>query len=144
MTDNGQVVIRGAASGFAQQITAGRHQLAADEPTALGGTDTGPTPYDLILAALGACMSMTAALYARKKGWALADVSVTLNHSRIHAEDCERCETEEGMLDSIQGFVTLTGDLSDEQRSKLIEIAKRCPVHRTLTSEIVVDVSERR
>ncbi len=130
------VVVRGSTAGFAQEITAGRHRLSSDEPVAVGGTDTGPNPYDLLLSALGSCTSMTIALYARRKQWPLEAVSVRLRHSKIHAADCESCETKEGMLDRIERDVELHGALSDEQRARLLDIANKCPVHRTLTSEI--------
>jgi putative redox protein len=130
------VIVSGSAAGFAQQIAVERHRLTGDEPTSSGGTDTGPNPYDLLLAALGSCTSMTVALYARRKGWPLEAVTVRLRHSRIHAADCESCETKEGMLDRIERDVELAGTLSDEQRARLLEIANKCPVHRTLTSEI--------
>jgi putative redox protein len=130
------VTVTGSAAGFAQEISVGRHRLSADEPTSEGGTDSGPNPYDLLLAALGSCTSMTVALYARRKGWPLDRVSVKLQHSKIHAADCESCETREGLLDHIDRMLELTGRLSDEQRARLLEIANKCPVHHTLTSEI--------
>jgi uncharacterized OsmC-like protein len=130
------VVVSGATAGFAQEIEAGRHRIASDEPATAGGTDSGPSPYELLLAALGSCTSMTVAMYARRKGWPLERVVVRLQHARIHAEDCAECETKEGMLDRIEREVSLTGPLSAEQRERLLEIANRCPVHRTLTSEI--------
>jgi len=131
-----EVVVRGSAAGFAQEIVVGAHRLAADEPTSVGGTDTGPNPYDLLLASLGSCTSMTVALYARRKGWPLEGVTVRLRHSRIHAADCADCETREGMIDRIERDIELAGALTDEQRARLLEIADRCPVHRTLVSEI--------
>ena len=130
------VVVRGSAAGFAQEIHAGRHRIVADEPASAGGTDTGASPYELLLAALGACTSMTVAMYARRKAWPLEDVTVYLRHTRIHAADCADCETKEGLLDRIERDIHFDGPLSDEQRSKLIEIANKCPVHRTLTSEV--------
>ena len=130
------VVVYGGATGFAQEILIGPHRLAADEPTEVGGTDEGPTPYDLLLAALGSCTSITVSMYARRKGWPLEGVTARLRHSRIHAEDCAECETKEGKLDQIELDIELAGPLSGEQRSKLLEIAKKCPVHRTLTSEV--------
>ncbi len=130
------VVVRGAATGFAQEIRVGPHRLAADEPRGAGGGDSGPSPYDLLLAALGSCTSMTIALYARRKGWALDAVTVTLRHAKIHAVDCAECETKEGRIDRIERDITLVGALTDEQRARLLEIAERCPVHRTLVSEI--------
>ena len=132
----GTVIVTGDASGLAQEITVGRHRLSADEPLAAGGTDAGPNPYDLLLCALGSCTSMTLALYARRKQWPLRAVTVRLRHSRIHAADCETCETREGQLDHIEREVELVGDLDEGQRARLLEIANRCPVHRTLKSEI--------
>lgn len=134
----GRVVVRGDASGFAQQVAIGSHRLSADEPVAVGGTNTGPTPYDLLLAALGTCISMTLGMYARRKKWPLQFVLVRLSQSRIHAEDCADCETKEGMVDRIEVIVELTGALDDSQRRRLLEIAGRCPVHRTLRSEIEI------
>jgi uncharacterized OsmC-like protein len=132
------VVVRGSGAGFAQEVAVGPHRMAADEPVSVGGTETGPTPYDFLLAALGACTSITVGMYARRKGWLLEKVSVNLRHSKIHASDCADCETKEGMLDRIELDLHLSGSLTNEQRSKLLEIANKCPVHRTLTSEIVI------
>jgi len=124
-----------------QQITAGKHQLVADEPVESGGNDDGPDPYSFLIAALGACTAMTLKLYARQKGWDLQSVEVQLKHEKIHAQDCMECETKDGKLDRIWREIKLTGNLLDEQRTRLREIAKRCPVHRTLTSEIsIVDL----
>jgi uncharacterized OsmC-like protein len=131
-----EVIVHGDASGFSQQILAGAHALTADEPVEGGGTDIGPSPYDLLLAALGACTSMTAGMYARRKAWPLESVTVRLRHSRIHAADCADCETKEGMLDRIERDVQFIGALTTEQRDKLLEISNKCPVHRTLSSEI--------
>ncbi len=134
-TSNGppHVIVRGGAAGFAQ---IGPHRLKGDEPVAFGGTDTGPSPYDFLLAALGTCTSMTISLYARRKGWPLEKVMVSLHHSKIHAVDCAECETKVGKIDRIEREIQLTGALTSEQRSKLMEMADRCPVHQTLTSEI--------
>lgn len=134
------VIVRGDASGFLQKIVSGTHHFEADEPVSVGGTDTAPTPYDYLLAGLGTCTSMTVGLYARRKKWPLQDVTVALRHSRIHAKDCADCETKDGMLDRIELDLELTGSLTPEQRAKLIEIAAKCPVHRTLTSEIDIKV----
>ena len=130
------VIVRGRAAGFAQEIEIGPHRLKGDEPVAFGGTDTGPSPYDFLLAALGTCTSITISLYARRKGWPLESVTVSLHHSKIHAADCADCETKVGKIDRIEREIQLTGSLTSEQRSKLMEIADRCPVHQTLTSEI--------
>ena len=130
------VVVRGDAKGFTQKVQVGPHQLTADEPVSYGGTDSGPSPYDLILAALGSCTSMTIGLYARKRSWPVEKITVSLWHSKIHAKDCDDCETKEGRIDRIEMEIHLDGSLSDEQRSKLMEIAGKCPVHETLTHEI--------
>ena len=134
-----EVLVSGDAKGFTQEIIVGPHQLTADEPKDMGGDDEGPTPYDLLLAALGSCTSITVTMYAQRKGWPLQGVSTRLRHSRIHAEDCAECETKEGRLDHIELEISLEGPLlSDEQRTKLLEIAEMCPVHRTLVTENVV------
>jgi putative redox protein len=132
------VIVQGRATGFAQTIEVGEHRLTGDEPVADGGTDTGPTPYDFLLVALGSCTSMTLGLYARSRSWPLESVLVRLRHGKVHATDCEACETETRMLDRIEREITLVGPLTDEQRNKLLVIANRCPVHRTLTSEIQI------
>ena len=132
------VVVRGSATGFAQEILAGPHRMSADEPVSAGGADTGPTPYDLLLAALGACTSITLGMYARRKGWPLAEVIVNLRHSKVHATDCAECETKEGILDRIERDIHVTGSLTDEQRSELLDIANKCPVCRTLKSKSVI------
>jgi uncharacterized OsmC-like protein/fermentation-respiration switch protein FrsA (DUF1100 family) len=123
-------------SKFQQTVTIGPHRLLADEPAAAGGEDTGPGPYDFVLAGLGACTSMTMRLYADRKSLPLERVTVTLKHSKIYAEDCAECDTKAGMLDQIERVIAMEGTLDPEQRKKLMEIADKCPVHRTLTSEI--------
>jgi len=133
----GEVVVRGGPSGYAQEIVAGPHRLRADEPPSIG-TDTGATPYDLLLAGLGACTSMTLRMYADRKQWPLDGVEVKLSHSRVHAKDCEDCESTGGFVGEITREVGLSGDLDGEQRARLLEIADRCPVHRTLTGEIKI------
>ena len=132
----GLVVVRGVGDGFVQEIVAGAHHLRSDEPATAGGTDTGPTPYDLLLAALGSCTSMTMAMYARRKGWPLESVMVRLRHSRVHAEDCAACETQDAKVTVIDREIALDGSLTDDQRARLLAIANRCPVHLTLTSRI--------
>jgi putative redox protein len=123
-------------SKFQQTVSIGPHHLLADEPVAAGGEDSGPGPYDFVLAGLGACTSMTMRMYADRRSLPLERVTVTLTHSKIHAQDCAECETKEGMLDQIDRTIAMEGALDTEQRKKLMEIADKCPVHRTLTSEI--------
>lgn len=130
------VVARTRGDGFLTEIIAGGHGLLADEPTSLGGTDLGPSPYDLLSAALAACTGMTLGMYARHKRLALDEASVTVRHEKIHAADCEHCETETGKIDRLVRQIVLLGDLSDAERQRLLEIADRCPVHRTLEGEI--------
>src|SRR5580765_8087746 len=117
------VIVRGSATGFAQNIVAGAHRLVADEPLKAGGTDTGPGTYELLLAGLGACTSMTLAMYARRKGWPLETVTVSLNHSREHARDCRDCDTKQGLLDRIDRNIQLSGPLTAEQKERLLEMA---------------------
>jgi putative redox protein len=123
---------------FAQTISAGPHRVRADEPASVGGDDSGFTPYDLLLAALGACTSMTLRMYAEQKKWPLENISVRLRHEKIHAQDCAECETREGKIDRIEREIEITGALDDAQRARLMEIADKCPVHRTLHSEVSI------
>jgi uncharacterized OsmC-like protein len=140
----GEVAVAETGDGrFQQSVAAAGHSLFADEPVERGGGGTGPDPYDLLLAALGACTSMTLRLYADRKGWPLERVRVVLNRHKIHAEDCRDCETRIGLLDEIDREIELSGPLEAEQRARLLEIADRCPVHRTLKSEIVIRTRER-
>ena len=127
---------------YTQEITAGRHRFPADEPPPIGD-DAGPTPYDLLLAGLGACTAMTVRMYADRKAWPLERVRVFLRHKRIHAEDCAECETVKGWIAHIDLDVELTGDLDDTQRQRLLDVAERCPVHQTLTSEVNIATAER-
>ena len=132
-----RVVVRETRdSKFQNAVTVGPHRIVADEPVAAGGEDSGPGPYDLLLAALGACKSMTMRLYADRKSFPLERATVTLAHSKIYAKDCAECETREGMLDQIEVAIGLEGPLDADQRKRILEIADKCPVHRTLTSEI--------
>src|ERR1051325_10376774 len=128
-------VVVSSEAGLAQEIVSGKHRWRADEPAPFG-TDNGPSPYELLLASLGACTSMTLRLYAQRKGFDLQRVTVRLQHSRIHAEDCADCETKQGFLDRIDRKIELTGNLDDAQKNRLLEIAELCPVHKTLKSEI--------
>lgn len=133
------VTVRELGTGrYVQSIHVGGPEihLVADEPVAQGGTGIGPNPYELLLASLGACTSMTLRMYAERKGMALEKVSVALRHEKIHAADCADCETREGMVDRILRIITLDGPLTDQERDKLLEIANKCPVHRTLTGQI--------
>ncbi len=135
------VVVTIGPRGFTSEVRAGRHRLIADEPPAYGGTDQGPGPYDYLLAALGSCTAMTMRMYADRKGWPLEGATVRLRHGKIHAADCADCETKEGKLDQIERELELLGPLDDEQRARLLEIADRCPVHRSLEGEIRVRTS---
>lgn len=133
----GVVRVRETGRGrFQQEIRTGKHRLVADEPASNGGLDTGPDPYGYLLSALGACTSMTLRMYAERKKIPLARTTVELRHSRIHAADCTDCETKEGLVDHIDRIIRLEGDLTEEQRARLLEIADKCPVHRTLISEV--------
>lgn len=140
----GEVLVSGGESGLAATVEAGGHRLTADEPLAAGGGGTGPSPYDLLLAALGSCTTMTLRLYADHKGWPLTGIDVRLRHRRIHAADCADCEGSEkgGKLDLIEREIDLRGELDGEQRQRLLEIADRCPVHRTLSHEIKIRTRE--
>ncbi|BBK41272.1 osmotically inducible protein C [Allostella vacuolata] len=135
----GLVVVRETGEGrFTQAITAGHHRLTADEPAAVGGDDSGPSPYDLLLSALGACTAMTLRMYADRKGMALGPVTVRLRHARVHAADCAGCEKREGLVDRIERVITVEGGADEATRAKLLEIADKCPVHRTLEARPVV------
>ena len=132
------VVVNTTVSRYAQEASVGPHLLRADEPRDFGGDDLGPNPYELLLAALGACTNMTLRMYAERKRWPLEGVQVRLTHLRTYAKDCATCDTKEGMLDRIDREILLIGNLSDEQRDRLMEIADRCPIHRTLVSEVQI------
>jgi uncharacterized OsmC-like protein len=144
-TAPGTVIVRETRRGmFQQDIITGAHRLIADEPVNVGGLNSGPGPYELLLAALGACTSMTIRMYADNKKLPLTRVQVRLRHSRIYAADCADCETKEGMLDHIERVISLEGELDDKQRARLMEIADKCPVHRTLKSEVDIRTVEER
>src|SRR5205814_2855383 len=133
-----EVIVR-SQQGLAQFIEVRDHRVTVDEPVEVGGLDLGPNPYELVLGALGACTAMTIELYARRKGWSLDSVVVALRHERMHARDCAECETSDVFLDRISKAITLSGDLSQEQRLRLGEIAERCPVQRTLQRQVIID-----
>ena len=133
---DGVVVTETRRGKFMQEVRAGAHRFIADEPASYGGDDAGPSPYDLLVAALGACTAMTIRLYAERKQWPLERVSVRLKHDKVHAEDCAHCETREGRIDRIEREIELAGMLDANQRAALLEIADKCPVHRTLHSEV--------
>jgi uncharacterized OsmC-like protein len=135
-TNQPDVIVRGTARDFLQDIVTGKHHLQADEPTNYGGGDVAPGPYEYLLTALGVCTSMTIGLYARRKEIAVENITVSLRHFRIHATDCEECETKKGMLDRIDLQIELTGALTADQHATLMAVAAKCPVHRTLKSEI--------
>jgi putative redox protein len=123
---------------YQHEATSREHSIILDEPKEVGGDDRGLSPYEVLLAALGSCTAITLRMYATRKGWPLDDVQVELSHERMHARDCEDCESEEGQLGVVRRQVTLAGDLSEEQRQRLHEIADRCPVHRTLTGTVEI------
>jgi uncharacterized OsmC-like protein len=137
------VVVRGSARDFLQDVVTGKHFFRADEPVNAGGGDAAPGPYDYLLAALGVCTSMTVGYYARRKKIPLGDITVSLRHGRIHARDCEHCETREGMLDRIDLQIELGGAITTEQRAELMAVAAKCPVHRTLKSEIDIRLNQK-
>jgi putative redox protein len=137
--ESGKVLVRETREGkFTNQVLVGAHTIRADEPVAAGGLDTGPGPYDLLAASLGACTSMTLRSYADLKGIPLERVSVEVSHAKIYAADCAECETREGRIDRLDRLITLEGDLDAQQRARLLEIADKCPVHRTLHSEVLI------
>jgi putative redox protein len=133
-----RVIVR-SGPGLVQQVEAGTHTFVADEPTAAGSTDAGPDPYALLLAALGACTSMTLRLYADRKGWPLGEIVVELDVARVYAEDCVHCEEPRALIDRIQRRITLVGPLDASQRARLADVAKKCPVHKTLVTGLRVE-----
>lgn len=135
------LVVAHTKTALRTDVTANGYALVADEPANLGGTNTGPTPYDYLLAALGSCTAITVRMYADHKGWPLESVTVRLSHHRIHAGDCQECEAKDGRIDYISRDLELVGTLDASQHARLLEIAERCPVHQTLTSEVVIDTN---
>jgi putative redox protein len=134
------VVVYGDGEGLHQEVFVGSYRLAADEPEESGGTARGPDPYDLLLSSLGTCTSITLTMYAQREGLPLRGITTRVQHSKVYAEDCAECETEEGKIDRIELNIELEGPLSEEQRAQLLEIAQRCPVHQTLTSETLINI----
>jgi putative redox protein len=133
------VVVSGPATGFRTDVEVGGHHLVVDEPIAVGGADGGPTPYEMLLAGLGACTVMTLRIYADRRKWPLERARVTLQHRKVHAQDCVDCDKRDAKMDVIDRIIFLEGQLDEEQRAKLIEIAERCPVHQTLKGKIQVN-----
>jgi len=133
------VVIVGGIAGFRTDVDVGGHHLVVDEPVPVGGTDAGPSPYEMLLAALGSCTAMTLRLYADRRQWPLERVRVTLQHRKVHAQDCAECERKPTKMDVVDRIIALEGPLTEEQRAKLLDIAERCPVHQTLRGPIQVN-----
>ncbi len=139
MSNNNEVVVRENKKGvYVRDISIGNHVVVADEPSEVGGNDLGPSPYELLLASLGTCTSITTRMYANYKKIPLDNIIVKLKHEKVHADDCKNCENDNAKIDRISLSLTLEGNLSQEQRDKLLEIANKCPVHRTLTSSVQI------
>lgn len=133
------VVVRTARGGFRSEVEAGGHRMVVDEPASLGGTGAGPTPYDYLLASLGACTGMTLRMYADRKGWPLEEVVVRMSHGRVHEVDCENCQSPQSRVDRVDREIDLVGPLDEAQRARLLQIANQCPVHRTLATGFQVE-----
>jgi len=135
------VKVEGPASGFRTEVDISGHRFVVDEPTAVGGSDAGPTPYEMLLAGLGACTAMTLRIYADRRKWPLERARISLRHRKVHAQDCIDCDQKPAKMDVVDRVITLDGALTDEQRAKLLEIAERCPVHQTLQTKIQVNTT---
>ena len=133
------MVVTGPATGFRTEVDVGGHQLVVDEPIPVGGSDQGPSPYEMLLAGLGACTAMTLRIYADRRKWPLERARVTLQHHKVHVQDCIDCDRKAAKMDVVDRIIILEGDLNEEQRAKLMEIAERCPVHQTLQNKIQVN-----
>ena len=138
-SDEGWVIARAGTAGYLTAITVRGFQVVADEPSAVGGSDRGPTPYELLLGALAACASMTLLMYAQRKRWPLNEVVIRLREARSHADDCAKCETEAVGIQRIERQIELTGPLADDQRQRLLQIADRCPIKQTLERGLVIE-----
>ena len=138
MSNTTRVRVEDQNRGFRQKIVARHHEWIADEPVEVAGTDTGPTPYEILLGALGACIAITVRMYANRKSWPLTAINIELSHHKEHATDCDDCEQTTGYVDVIEKQVTFSGDLSEEQIARLHEIAGKCPVHRTLSGTVQI------
>lgn len=141
MASNDEIIIRSVGGTLTHAVEIGPHRLVADEPVSLGGEDKGPTPYELLAAALGSCVAITLRMYADRKGYPLEGVEVRLQHDKIYAKDCDECETETGRIDRIRKHLVLTGPLTEEQRADLIRIAEKCPVQKTLNREVSIETT---
>src|SRR3712207_2005620 len=138
--EDDRVVVR-TGTGLRTDVRANGYAVVADEPASVGGTDSGPTPYDYLLAALGSCTAMTVRMYADRKKWPLESVTVRLSHEKVYARDCGECETKDRKIDRIGLELELRGPLEESQRRRLLEVAERCPVHRTLESEVMMETN---
>ena len=136
------IAVASGARKYIENITVGPHTLRADEPVALGGGDTAPTPYELLLSALGACTAITVRMFAERRQWPLEQVHVELSHSKAHATDCANCDSPSARLDRVELAIRFVGELSDEQRRKLMDVAAHCPLHRTLTAGLEIHERE--
>jgi len=133
-----KVSVESTSPSFLERISAGRHSLQADEPFDAGGQDSGPSPYEFLLAALGSCQAITLRMYAARKSWPLEGVCVDLSHTKVHADDAAECASADRLVDRVEVEIRLIGELSDEQQQRLLAVAEKCPVHRTLSSPVQI------